>query len=192
MKRLFQQWSLEFWLHIPWTMFFFLWWQSHLGQKKIGVKFNREPWLIQDPGLILYAVIYATDCMTYIPCGKASFVFLLFPPPSCKQAIIAKHSTKFSQLRNAGFVTIQSMNPSLLNRWHVMLLDCKLPPFSLLSPRVTIRSVASLSAWTAEKSSKETHQYSSRCGTAVDKEEVLISTHTLLFSASWIWLRLMH
>ena len=31
-----------------------------------------------------------------------------------------------------------------------------------------------LSAWTDEKSSKETHQYYSRCGEAVNKEKVLM------------------
>ena len=40
--------------------------------------------------------------------------------------IFAKHNTKFSRLRNAGFVTKQSMNPYLLNREHVTRLDCKL------------------------------------------------------------------
>ena len=61
--------------------------------------------------------------------------------------IFVKHNTQFSRLRNAGFVAFQSKQQknNLLNRWHVMRLDCKLPPFSL-------------SAWTAEKSSKETHQ----------------------------------
>ena len=40
--------------------------------------------------------------------------------------IFSKHNTKFSRLRNAGFVTKQSMNPYLLNREHVTRLDCKL------------------------------------------------------------------
>ena len=41
---------------------------------------------------------------------------------SNQNTIFAKHNTKFSLLRNAGFVTKQSMNPHLLNRWMVMRL----------------------------------------------------------------------
>ena len=80
--------------------------------------------------------------------------------------IFAKHNTKFSLLRNAGFVTKQSMNPHLLNRWL-----CAFPACVNLSQEW----MCFLSAWTDEKSSKETHQYCSRCGEAVNKEKVLIS-----------------
>ena len=80
--------------------------------------------------------------------------------------IFAKHNTKFSLLRNAGFVTKQSMNPHLLNGWMVM----SLPRMCNLSQEW----MCFLSAWTDEKSSKETHQYYSRCGEAVNKEKVLI------------------
>ena len=70
----------------------------------------------------------------------------------------------------------QSMNPYLLKCWHVMRLDCKRPPFSLVSPHISVclENECCLSAWTSEKSSKETHQYYSKCGTAVNKEEALI------------------
>ena len=143
---LFQQWSLEFWLHIPWTMSFLMMTVT-FGAKENWCKIQQRT-LINPGPRADFICCYATDCVTYILCGKASFVFLLFPPPSCKQAIIAKHSPKFSWLRNAGFVTIQSMNPSLLNRWHVMLLDCNLPPFSLFSLRVTIcREFKRLNCW---------------------------------------------
>ena len=81
--------------------------------------------------------------------------------------IFAKHNTKFSLLHNAGFVAKQSLNPYLLNRWHVMRLP-------RMCQSVARMDVFFLSAWTDEKSSKETDQYYSRCGEAVNKEKVLI------------------
>ena len=167
---LFQQWSLEFWLHIPWTMSFLMMTVT-FGAKENWCKIQQRT-LINTGPRADFICCYATDCVTYILCGKASFVFLLFPPPSCKQAIIAKHSPKFSWLRNAGLLLYKAWTHHYSTADMLCFLIANSCLF-LCFPCVW-QSVASLSAWTAEKSSTETHQYSSRCGTAVDKEEVLI------------------